>query len=44
MAVKDSLKRFNAQDINLEQIPTVQSSDPEYLYGNTITVNDNLTT
>jgi len=43
MAVNDLLERFDKQEINLEQIPLVQSSDLQYLYGNTITADDNLT-
>ncbi|KAL4104803.1 hypothetical protein QTP88_020079 [Uroleucon formosanum] len=43
MAVKDLLERFDEQEMNLEQITPVESSDLEYLYGNTITADDNLT-
>lgn len=44
MAVKNLLQTFNTQDINLEQNPPARSSDLEFLYGNIITNNDNLTT
>jgi len=43
MSVKDLLERFDEHEINLEQIPPVESSDLEYLYGNTATADDNLT-
>lgn len=43
MTVKNLLERFDVQEIHLEQIPPVQSSDFEYSYGNTIIADDNLT-
>ncbi|XP_050521556.1 E3 SUMO-protein ligase ZBED1-like [Daktulosphaira vitifoliae] len=47
-AVKSLLEKFNSSmqniEFNMEQNPLAQSSDLQFLYGNTIIKNDNLTT
>lgn len=44
MAKKDLLGRSRIQNIDLDPISLVQSSDLEYIYGNIISDNDNLAT